>query len=430
MSYETIKSFVLFLLVGISLFLSFILWSYQPNYEFIYDASYVNEVDVGGSERTKTELIQANNIVFIQDEHIFSFENPTKQGAFYKEMADWVLYEYRISDAKGKPDSDKYIEIDFPSKIPAELLTNIFTFNQNDDLPDWSFDTIYITFDDGAHTLQVTVMSIDERKQIIASIEKLETYEHLLSYFEEEKGLIEYVKYEFTNKPIYVPKGSPNMEKQTLVASSIKPDSFINALFINPNLVTPNRKEAYFTDGQRGMSVLQDGKKLEFINPVQSSFERLSAVELIDKSIHHINDHKGWTNDYFFDEIKGSKNEVVFRLYHDGYPLFDHAGLTIMEEEWKEQNLYQYNRPLISIGNVLNTQPVSLMSGETVIDYLVNNKSLKGEHIKDIRLGYYLYYLYDAHSLTLEPGWFVLYDGKWQRITFEEINDYFGEEVD
>src|SRR5690625_4623575 len=164
----------------------------------------------------------------------------------------------------------------------------------------------------------------------------------LFRYFKKEKEITEFIKFNYTHQPIYKPKNPIEMQKKTLVSSSIEPDLFINALFINPNLVTPNRKEAYFTDGQRGMSVLQDGKKLEFINPVQSSFERLSAVELIDKSIHHINDHKGWTNDYFFDEIKGSKNEVVFRLYHDGYPLFDHAGLTIMEEEWKEQNLYQY----------------------------------------------------------------------------------------
>src|SRR5690625_1961042 len=110
MSYETIKSFVLFLLVGISLFLSFILWSYQPNYEFVYDASYVNEGDVGGSERTKTEIIQANNIVFIQDDYILGFEDPTEQNVFYREMMDWVLYEYKVLDAKEKPGSDKYIE--------------------------------------------------------------------------------------------------------------------------------------------------------------------------------------------------------------------------------------------------------------------------------------------------------------------------------
>lgn len=430
MSYETIKSFVLFLLVGISLFLSFILWSYQPNYELIYDASYVNEVDVGGSERTKTEVVQANNIVFIQDEHIFGFENPIKQSAFYKEMMDWVLYEYKVSDAKGKPKSDKYIEVEFMNKIPAELLANIFTFNQNDQLPDWSFDTIYITFDDVAHTLQVTVMSTDGRKQITASIEKLETYEYLLSYFEEEKDMVEYVKFENENKPIYVPKASPKMEKQTLVASSMEPDSFINALFINPNLVRPNRKEAYFTDGQRGMSVLQDGKRLEFINPIQSSYERLSFIELLDKSIHHINDHKGWTNDYLLEEVNGANNEIIYRLFHEGYPVFNHSGLTTMEEEWREENLYQYKRPLISIGNVLNTQSINLMSGEAVIEYIKNNTSMKEDQIKGISLGYYLHYLYDAHSLTLEPGWFILYGGEWQKVNVEDISKYLGEGVD
>src|SRR5690625_2895965 len=131
MNYETIKSFILALLVATSLFLSFILWTYQPSYEFIYDASYVNEADVGGGERTKSDVIQANNIVFFQDDHIFSFANPMKQNAFYKKMADWVLYEYKESDAKEIAVTDKSIEIHFPSKIPAELLTNIFTFSKS-----------------------------------------------------------------------------------------------------------------------------------------------------------------------------------------------------------------------------------------------------------------------------------------------------------
>src|SRR5690625_1281683 len=151
MSYETIKSFILVLLVGSSLFLSFILWTYQPNYELIYDASYVNEADVGGGERTKSDIIQANNILFIQNENIYSFSKPTEKNDFYKEMEDWVLYDYRESDAKRKPDEDKYIEIVFPSKIPAELLTNIFSFNQNKELPNWSFDKVYITFNDHSH---------------------------------------------------------------------------------------------------------------------------------------------------------------------------------------------------------------------------------------------------------------------------------------
>src|SRR5690625_7025875 len=77
-------------------------------------------------------------------------------------MEDWVLYDYRESDAKRKPDEDKYIEIVFPSKIPAELLTNIFSFNQNKELPNWSFDKVYIRFNDHSHTLQVIIFSRSE----------------------------------------------------------------------------------------------------------------------------------------------------------------------------------------------------------------------------------------------------------------------------
>src|SRR5690625_2535951 len=137
-------------------------------------------------------------------------------------MEDWVLYDYRESDEKRKPDEDKYIEIVFPSKIPAELLTNIFSFNQNKELPNWSFDKVYITFNDHSHTLQVIIFSIDGRKQITATIEKLETYEYLLSYFEEDKEMTEFVEFNYTYKQIYIPKNIIEMKKNKLYSSRIK----------------------------------------------------------------------------------------------------------------------------------------------------------------------------------------------------------------
>ena len=60
-------------------------------------------------------------------------------------------------------------------------------------------------------------------------------------------------------------------------------------------------------------------------------------------------------------------NHIKYRLYYDGYPMFDHYSLTMMKQAWKNQVLFEYERPLIQIGNLLNSQEVELPSGEKLL---------------------------------------------------------------
>src|SRR5699024_8255665 len=98
---------------------------------------------------------------------------------------------------------------------------------------------------------------------------------------------------------------------------------FIDALFSNPSLVKPNQEEAFFTDGQRGMRIFQDGRYLEFIHPIETNDEKLEPAELVDKSIDHINAHKGWNNEYHLESLNPAIGKVEYRLYYDGVPVYD-----------------------------------------------------------------------------------------------------------
>ena len=432
MNYETIKSFVLVVLVGISFLLSFILWSYQPNYESFYDTSYVNEVDVGGIELAKNDLVAPKEVIFQEDQKVTSFVNPNDRLLFYKNLASWVFYDFRVTNSNGRPDEKKkYVELVFPSALPAELITNLFTFHDEIDLPNWSFERAFLIVNEEHHELELRIVSVDDRKEITAKIEKADTYDELLSYMDDDEKLEEYISFGAPNSPIYLPKERVKTSSKTLVASTIEPDYFIDALFSNPSLVTPNIKEAYFTDGQRGMRIGQDGRKLEFINPIQATYNLLDSMKLLDKSINNINEHKGWTNEFFFEDINKPTNNIRFRLYYDGYPVFDNYSLSIIEQEWREQDLYLYSRPLMKIGNLLNSREIELPSGQEISSFLLNDQRMKIENIQDIQVGYSLSYLDEAHSLTLEPNWYILYEGEWIKFNlFDYQQDLHVEGVD
>lgn len=431
MNRETIKSFILAVLVGLSFLLSYILWSYQPKYEMFYDSSYINEVDVGGKERKKNDLIKPAHVIFHRSTNqIVGFKQPSDEYIFYKELSSWSLTDFSLLEFNGEtkePVEQQYIEVIFPSNFPIQLLTNIFSVQElNIELPNWTFDRFYIIPQENAE-LTVQIYAKERAELIEASIEKSGAFQYIDRFDESHPHLQPYLAVPFGKKQFYIPESVEEMEKKTLVANQLDPELFINVLFSNPSLVKPSQRELFFTDGQRGMRLFQEGRYLEFIQPIETNEQNLDPVELIDKSIDHINEHKGWINEYHFEAVDALKGEVEYRLHYDGVPVYDFNNLSTILQIWREQELYQYHRSLLQIGHLLNSSDVELPSGEEVIRSLEMNEDYNVDHIKDIRLGYYLKYIDKIHSLTLEPTWFMHYEDHWLRIPFvKNETDYEG----
>src|SRR5699024_2436337 len=138
-------------------------------------------------------------------------------------------------------------------------------------------------------------------------------------------------------------------------------------LFPNPSLVTPNVREAYFTDGQRGMQVENDDLSLEYINPIGSNYDRIPAAELIDRSVNHINEQHGWTNNFNLTSMHKVTNKIRYRMTSEGYPLSDNHHKSVIEQESRDQELYHYVRTIVEAANVITNEDTELISGEKLI---------------------------------------------------------------
>lgn len=431
MNREMIKTFILAVLVALSFLLSYILWSYQPKYEMFYDASYISEVDVGGVERARNDLIRPTHITFHQynahlgKNDILGFIRPADEFKFYKEIATWSLTDYYVSEKSSEnstPTEEKYIEIVFPSILSAQLLENVFSLANLDEieLPTWSFDRAYIVIHDDAE-LSVRIHSLNNDEQMEATVEKAGAFQTIVRFNNQHPQLQSFVELPFGAKPIYVPETVDNVTKKTLVANQIDPDLFINTLFSSPSLVKPNQQEAFFTDGQRGMRLFQEGRYLEFIHPIETNEDKLVPAQLFDKSVSHINEHKGWLNEYHLETVNAATGKIEFRLHYDGVPVYDFNNLSIIEQVWREQELYQYRRSLLHIGHLLNTAETTIPNSEEIVLALKQNEDYDEDKITDVQLGYYLNYIDDVHSLTLEPMWFMRYESTWLRMPTQEV---------
>src|SRR5699024_11001903 len=145
------------------------------------------------------------------------------------------------------------------------------------------------------------------------------------------KELSEYMVFGSGSAPIYIPTHEVEMKARSLAVEIIDSNLLVDALFDIPSLVSANFREGYFTDGQRGMRLLQENRSMEYINPIHSSEEQINVRGLLEQSLMSVNEHKGWTDNYKLVDINTSLNSVRYRMNYDGYPVYNLNNLSTIE---------------------------------------------------------------------------------------------------
>ncbi len=419
MNYETIKTYLLVALIAMSIILSIAVWTYQPRYEKFEDPDYVSEINIGGKELTKQDIVQPTSILFYDKTQAYGFEKPEERAVFYKNISTWLMYDMKVKEYSKRP-TEEYLRINYPTAIPADMIKSMFTFSEDFDFPTWSFDTMYITFNHDNLSLEVTFKSVNKEEEITAIVEKKAQYDELKDYVLNHKNLVEYEALSEKHS-VYLPKSQLEAEAVTLIVSTIKPERFVNALFRDPQQVTPNLAEAYFTDGQRGMRVSEDNYQIEFINPVEAVKDKLTETELIDRSLENINEHQGWTNEFAISQINQENNQIRYQLMFNNLPVYAPNDLTTINQEWRSTELYEYKRPIIRLKNEVDKSSRKLPSRADVINLLSDESAFELKDIKSVQLGYQLKCLPDiSDSMRLEPVWYFLVNNKWQALTVDQ----------
>ncbi|GAA0608112.1 two-component system activity regulator YycH [Virgibacillus siamensis] len=429
MNLETVKSIILWVLVLLSLLLTFSLWNFQPNLKLSNNSEYVDQVDLGGKEVTQQEIIEPKSIIFHNGNTFYGFSDPKDMQSLYRDMQSWVMYDFQVSEKNGEPSQEKQLEIIFPEPMPMQMAKTLFTFNKVGSVPEWSFKKMYITFNTENSALKVIFVAENGERRATAVVNNSKKYDRLWRYLTTFEGLREYKLVKSGSRPYYVPKYQIKMNQKVLTVNTINPSKLVDALFNTPEVVRPNEineNQLYFTDGIRGMKVYQNTQRMEFQNPYQSASRPLQDTELITQSVQKINSAKGWTGEYNLMHIKSPDNIIYYQMYYNGYPIYSTLGLSVLMQEWQPTEisveLNSYNRPLFRLNNLINENPVTLKSASEVLSYLENDSSYKLENISDLRVGYYLSYQgIDTNNVVkLQPGWFMENNGSWQRVEFNE----------
>ncbi|GAA1382108.1 YycH family regulatory protein [Peribacillus frigoritolerans] len=435
MNFERAKSIILIILVGTSIFLTWSIWTYEPEYDLFEQSSEF--IKIKSDVQIVSDVIKPVSILFHGNGQHFQTSNPAEINEMEKEFSQWRfrgIKEISVNRLQRKFDDfvheDGSIEIEFSDDIPISLYKTVLNITDKE-VPEFWFDRIIIKQKNiSGNESAVYFVSYDQRKiyQGMVDSKKLRNFMDSFyrgSYDKHPEYTAETIN---SKRTLFVPENPVEINRLEYYIDYLDIGDLKSALFINPKYVRqePVSVGEEYTDGTRLMTVNKDNYLISYINPAQKSKSFGSSSDLLQKSIDFINEHAGWeNNNYRFAYMSEHEQRVVFRLFVNGYPAFNESGMTEIEQIWGKEEIYSYDRPYFKLDSVLPSvgSAKTLPSGKEVVNQLKSKDNVDFNSVEDISIGYRLNKSLDSKLVTLvtlEPTWYYRVGDKWFIVPFEE----------
>ncbi|MCQ6280242.1 YycH family regulatory protein [Bacillus sp. EB600] len=431
MKYETIKTTMLTILVLLSVFLTWNLWTYQPKYATMEKNNVV--ADTMSEKQEIKKIVRPDMVLYHKQGQYYGTTRTDELDKLIKELGHWSFTDVKIY--ADKPENlnelthgNGKVEIVFPAEVPIELYQNVLKFTDKK-IPSFNFDRIIINAE-GLDKGNGIVYFVSTVNQVVYS-------SHISASFLNDfkrgfyKGAGRYPSYMSYNvnekRTIFLPENPVEMMVYKYLPVTLNSEKFKDALFNDPNFVQKSivTKGEEYTNGSSKMNINYDKNMLLYVNPTAKGYYLEDSKGLMKRSIDFVNGHGGWTDPYRYVERDDNNHQVTFRLYsEEGYPVFNEDGLSEISETFGKNEINKYIRPNISMELPIKTemQKITSPSGHTVLQFIQSQKNFKPELLQNIVLGYEMGRdSKESKLIILKPVWFYQYDNKWKQISMMEL---------
>lgn len=428
MKYETMKTVILVFLVGVSIYLTWTLWTFQVNYEEISNSEPVKEVV---EPKEVKEIVQPNKLVFHENDHYVGTTNETEINRVMVEIAAWKFYDIGEAKAYRNNDINKVLYgpnkliIEFPDLVPFELYKGVLRVSDRE-IPNEEFDKLVIDLSNPSQKVATAyfINTKDNANKVFsgsASYTSLQAFVNKIK--NKNESYVPYDSYKVTNgRSLLLPKDSVKLNRNRYYWDKLDGDiieRYKNALFPDPKVVEKSLdgNNIGYNDGTSFLNAKTDLGTISFINPGEKTGNYHNGKDLIKRSIDFVNQNGGWNDDFRYFSKNQEKSQVIFRLFMNGIPVFNNNHLAEIVQSWGESQIYEYEGPYIDeMGSLLMTdyQEVQLPSASSVLESLLKDDKIDHKKIENILVGYQLDYDSINKILLFEPTWYYQYDGKWQ----------------
>ncbi|KPL57849.1 YycH family regulatory protein [Rossellomorea vietnamensis] len=441
MNYEKIKSIVLTVLVCISVFLTFNLWTYSPGYDTINsDGAY----DVSVGEKLKdnelnTHLIKPFKLYYHGRDKTVGTSSQTEMDKVTEQLGKWSLFEiknvsneYSFQEINTLIQSKDKVELVYPDIVPLSVFSQGLNLEEKN-ISTASFNRIVIDLDnDNRDTGSIFFITVSDDKKEKAVYESQVSLASLDSFKRNfvQRALYNSAYRQYVEQPInekktiFLPKDAEDYVSYYYYTELSSLEEYKQALFSDPNSVNMGSVDdlATYMDVSSILTVDKSHNTFSFVNPSEEKDDGSSPAMLVQKSMEFVNDHGGWTDDYQLFSISPYENKIVYRLFLQNHPVFNDNGMAEISQTWGQNGINKYSRPYFKLDfSFKDTAEVRLPSGSSVIYALNQVDSINLDYVEDIAIGYKMTRdPNESRKLNFEPSWYYKYDGNWLRLPVDD----------
>lgn len=311
--------------------------------------------------------------------------------------------------------SPTQVEIRFAEAVPLELLSRYFT-NLQEDYYDDGIDRIIFNSkeEDPIYLLN------DETKQVFTVARPDNVLQPLVDLYEGQKdAYMEVESYESESAISYLPTEAITVQKLVYLVEKPSNSYFIDLLFDDTTDLKDNGSDEFvsYSDNISELSIEKTTGQLSYYRNILDA-EELPDYRLIRDSFHEIKMLDNWTNPFYFYGFDEETDNVYYRRYVNGYPIFGEVdyGLTRIHMSGSSLTELQFLTQVIQTPLTDRGEDVNLLSGKDLLAAL-DARGYTSQEIQMIALGYDWTFSEESNRLVnLTPKWFIQIDGSWKSL--------------
>ena len=428
---EKTKNIILAALVLLSVFLSWQLMTYRPQYDYLSQTRY-DQLEGIAQKREWTELFKPHLVVFhlSPGEMRGAYPHTFVHDRVVAEMKEWELEPPQpLEDTERKEWAALYreregLEFLFWEGLPLSVLTSLF--KQEDGTPSpspWataSFKRLLL-YQDPRYSDELSLLFIGETKEVLKSRVtnlSLRQLDRLLDWGQSLTPLYAIGQGEegdLFDPGLYVNSQPVTMQGKTYRYRRIPIHHMLSYLSIDPSLarrIEEKGDTVLYLHGSRGIKVNRSFSIMTYFHPFLEQHPKENrAVVDTERAVQFVNQHKGWDREFLLSRISRTPSEELtqleFKEYLGAYPVFaqeETPPLNRITIDLKPDRVVGYSRSLLERGELFTQEEVVLPSGQELEEKLIE-ADVDLSDLRHIRLGYRL--TLDGVFLKYEPNWVI-----------------------
>lgn len=425
---EVLKSIILFILVITSAVLTYMVWSYQPEFAEV-ETNINTSSNIGETEDVSfNQTMRAYQLVHvdgsditgtIQDDIIVGIREYLS-GTEVSEIN--VFNSLNRLDAVTKADgSEDFLVVDYPSNMPMKSLFQVLGFHYDGSTPDYNFSRIIVDLSEDNIVFYLINDSLDRVAIAPTDIDS----ERLISIlddhedgFEEYLGVITNQQTSNSKTAIYGPSHPGSMPVENFLSTQISPELMNSILFTNDEYNSEQSDQVSIYEGAQNISKYNlDTYGYTYTNLDESLTGEYDPHQTIHKSFTFLKSHTGLTNRNMLFDYHSDENQSVYRTTMNGHVVFSETINNVISVKYGQNSVYEYRRPLLRVNaKVPGEQDKELVPLENVRYQIALNENLDLQKVSRIIIGYNMTFSSEQTELNVleyTPEWYVQYDGEW-----------------